>query len=161
MFEKKPIKLDLLHKIKAEWIDYNGHMNVAYYLLAFDEAIDEINQKLGLGPNYKKQTNKSTFALECHIIWLDELKLNETISFDIQLIDHDRKRIHFFVKMMNEKKNILAATYEVLLMHMDLNTKKSCDFPENVEAKIKLIMKYQKNLSAPKGLGSIVGIRRK
>ena len=158
---QKPIKVDLNTKVKPEWIDYNGHMNVAFYLMAFDEAIDIVNKKIGLGPDYREKTNKSTFALESHIIWLREMKLDDRMFFTVQLLDYDKKRIHFFVTMLHYDKNYEAATYEVLLMHVNLSNKKSCVFPENVRNKIELTMKEHSKLPKPKLCSSTVGIRRK
>ncbi len=161
MIEQKPIKVDLDMKVEPEWIDYNGHMNVAYYLLAFDKVIDEFHNKLGLGPNYKKNTNKTTFALESHIIWIKEMLLGEKMNFTIQLLDQDKKRIHLFLTMLHNKRKIEVATYEVLSMHIDLTTKKSCNFPEKIQKKIENIMNNHSNIPKPKLSGSKVGIKRK
>ena len=160
MIEQKPIKVDLGMRVEPEWIDYNGHMNVAYYLLAFDKVVDEFNNKLGLGPDYKKDTNKTTFALESHIVWIKEMLLGERINFTIQLLDHDKKRIHLFITMLHNEGNIEVATYEVLSMHIDLTTKKSCAFPEKIQKKIETIMNNQRNINKPKLSGSKVAIRR-
>ena len=160
MLNEKPIKVDMNKKVKPEWIDYNGHMNVAFYLMVFDEAIDIFNEKIGLGPNYKKLTNKSTFALESHIVWIKEMKLGERMSFTVQIIDCDHKRIHFFVTMFHYENKIEVATYEVLLMHIDLFSKKSCDFPSNIKEKLETIMKAHIKLPKPKLYGSTIGIRK-
>ena len=160
MLNEKPIKVDLDMKVEPSWIDYNGHMNVAYYLLAFDKVIDEFNNNLGLGIEYKNDTNKSTYALESHIIWIKEMMLGERMNFTIQLLDHDQKRIHLFLTMLHNEKSIKVATYEVLSMHIDLTTKKSCIFPEKIQKKIETIMNSHSNIPKPRLSGSTVGIRR-
>lgn len=160
MLDERLIKVDLGMIVEPSWIDYNGHMNVAYYLLAFDKAIDEFYKNLGLGIEYKNNTNKSTYALESHIIWIKEMLQGERINFTIQLLDYDHKRIHLFLTMLHNEKNIEVATYEVLSMHINLETKKSCIFPDKIQKKIETIMNTHSKIPKPRLSGSTVAIRR-
>ncbi|MBL42287.1 MAG: thioesterase [Rhodospirillaceae bacterium] len=160
MIDERLIKVDLGMKVEPSWIDYNGHMNVTYYLLAFDKIIDEFNNDLGLGIQYRNDTNKSTYALESHIIWIKEMLLGERMNFTIQLLDHDKKKLHLFLTMLTNKENIEVATYEVLSMHINLKTKKSCHFPNIVQKKIENIMNIHYKIPKPRLSGSTVGIRR-
>ena len=99
-----------LHRdtVRPDWIDFNGHMNVAYYVLAFDGATDRFFDHLGLDAAYRHATNRSTFALEQHILYLREVKEGDPLRFTTQLIDHDAKRIHYFHRMYNDREGYLA-----------------------------------------------------
>ena len=160
MLYDAPIELITPTTVKPEWIDYNGHMNVAFYVLAFDEAIDKIYEELGLGPVYRNHTNQSTFALEGHIQWIREIKLGDFMQFTAQLLDCDTKRLHFFLTMKHAEKKYLAATYENLSMHVDLATRRASAFPNEIQGRINTLMQSHKPLAKPKQVGSIVGIRR-
>tara|TARA_Y100000590_G_C15287870_1_gene851323 strand:- start:245 stop:733 length:489 start_codon:yes stop_codon:yes gene_type:complete len=155
-----PIDLNISLKVIPEWIDYNNHMNVAYYVLAFDKAIDEVYGILGLGPDYRQSYNKSTFALESHVTYAKEVILDDKIKFTAQLIDSNKKCLHFFLCMINENKNYIAATYENISIHVDLQTKKSTYFPESLQKKIDRLMDSHMLLPKPKQAGNIIAIRK-
>src|SRR5690606_38613125 len=90
-----------LHReaIRPEWIDYNGHLNVAYYVLVFDHATDRFFDRLGLDAAWRAAENRSTFALEQHVMHLRELKLGDSVVVTTQLLDYDARRLHFFHAM--------------------------------------------------------------
>ena len=155
-----PIRLDYTPRVKSEWIDYNGHMNVAFYVLAFDEALDRIHDKMGLGRPYREQTDHSTFALEAHVHWLQEMKLDDPMRFTVQLLDRDNKRMHLFLLMEHGNDGYVAATYENLLMHVDLRTRRSSPFPQEVQARIDHLFEAHQPLKRPDSAGNIIGIRR-
>src|SRR5690606_22498874 len=110
--------------VHPDWIDFNGHMNVAYYVLAFDRATDKFFDWLGLDEAYRQATNRSTFALEQHILYLREVRLGDPLRFTTQLIDHDAKRIHYFHRMYHDREGYLAATTEIISMHIDLGRRR-------------------------------------
>ena len=85
--------------VLPDWIDYNGHMNVAYYVLAFDRGVDEFMYQMGITPEYLKTEQSSTFTLEMHINYLQELRLHDPIRLTCQLLDADSKRVHYFLRM--------------------------------------------------------------
>src|SRR5512147_3221105 len=100
MSEQIQAPLDLHREpVRPEWIDYNGHMNVAYYVLAFDHATDTFFDFLGLDEAYRTRTGASLFALESHIVYKAELKEGEPLRVTTQLLDCDDKRLHFFHAM--------------------------------------------------------------
>src|SRR5690242_16223579 len=105
--------------VPAEWIDYNGHMNVAYYLLAFDRGTDGLLDHLGLGGRYRAATNHSIYVLEAHLTYEREVKEGDPIRIATQLLDADGKRLHVFHRMFHETAGYLAATNELMALHVD------------------------------------------
>src|SRR6185312_10752973 len=106
--------------VDAAWIDYNGHMNVAYYMLMFDRATDVLFDRLGLGAAYRQRTSHTLFVLEAHITYEREVKEGDMLRIATQLIDADAKRLHLFHTMYHEAEGYRAATNELLTLHVDL-----------------------------------------
>ena len=123
-------------RVLPEWIDFNGHMNVAYYVLAFDLGVDELWEQLGITAEYIKTTHCSTFAVECHVTYQGELKEDEPFRITSQILAYDNKRIHQFQRMYHAEKNYLAATAEWMNLHVDLKTRKVTAFADHVLAKL-------------------------
>ena len=93
--------------VRPEWIDYNGHMNVAYYVLAFDHATDVLFDALGLGESYREATDHSTFSLQIQVTYLRELQLDAPLRVTTQLVDHDAKRLHTSTRCSTPRKQVL------------------------------------------------------
>src|SRR5882762_7882817 len=91
--------LSSVMQIEPQWIDYNGHLNMAYYNVMFDRAIDELWLKLGIGPGYMKERQGSTFTAECHVRYLREIHLGDPVQVSILLVGADEKRLHTFEKL--------------------------------------------------------------
>ena len=123
-------------KVKKEWTDYNGHMNVAYYILIFDIASDIMLDKFKMGGEAAKKDKKSTFVVEMHTNYNQEVRLDEEVEVYLTHLDHDKKRIHYRVSMFHKEKKYLAATNEVLSLYIDLNKRKVAEFDEE---KIKIM----------------------
>ncbi|HEX6956945.1 MAG TPA: thioesterase family protein [Ferrovibrio sp.] len=119
-------------RVLPEHIDANGHMNVGFYNVIFDQALDRFFTPFDLDWAYVKRTNLSTFVLETHVCYLQEVVEGDELRFTLQLLGHDAKRIHYFMEMFHAQKGYLAATSEQILVHVDLATRKSCPFlPEH------------------------------
>jgi len=146
--------------VAPEWVDYNGHMNVAYYVLAFDRATDHLFDYLGIGEAYRRANNHSMFALEAHVTYQNELRQGETFEVETRLIDADRKRLHLFHTMVKTATRERAATIEVMALHVDLAGPRSVPFPDAAFAKIEMLLAAQRQLPTPPELGSKIGIRR-
>jgi acyl-CoA thioester hydrolase len=146
--------------VAREWIDYNGHMNVAYYVLAFDRATDLLFDYLGLGEAYRRATNHSIFALEAHVTYERELREGEVFTVETRLIDADRKRLHMFHTMTKGDSAELAATMEVMALHVDLAGPRSAPMPDEAWAKIETLLAAHQQLPTPPQLGRKIGIRR-
>ena len=115
-------------KIIKEWTDYNGHMNMSYYILIFDNAAEVMLTKFNMGGDSAQSNKKSTFAVETHTTYDQEVKLGEEVEVHLTYLDHDKKRIHYKVSMFHKEKKYLAATTEVLTLYIDLNQRKVAEF---------------------------------
>lgn len=147
--------------IEPEWIDYNGHFNMAYYNVLFDRAADEIFGMAGLGPDYVKETNNSFFTLETHTSYLRELAPTDRVKIDIQFLDHDHKRVHYVQQMRHAAEGWVACVLEVMVSHVSLTTHKTSNFPDDVAARIAEIATAHKALPVPPQVGHRIGIPRK
>ncbi len=148
-------------QVEPAWIDYNGHMNVAYYVLVFDLAIDGFLDQLGLGEAYRTRTGCTVFTLELHVSYQRELKLNEQLQVSLQLLDHDQKRVHCFLRMHHVSSGEVAATMEQLFMHMDTATGRSARMTDEVLARLERLASAHVALPAPAERGARIGIRRR
>jgi len=119
-------------KIEPQWIDYNGHLNVAYYNVLFDRAVDEVYELIGLGPGYLERHKHSTMVVEAHVRYLRELKLDDPVRVTVQLLDYDAKRIHLFEELKHATEGWMSATSENMTLHVDMTTKKVAPFPDSV-----------------------------
>ena len=117
-------------KIINNWTDYNGHMNLAFYILVFDKGAENILSKFQMGEQSAKTTKKSTMAVESHTTYNNEVKENEEVDVYLSYFDHDKKRLHYKLEMYEKSKNILSATTEVLSLYIDLNHRKVAEFEE-------------------------------
>ena len=115
-------------KIINDWTDYNGHMNLAFYILVFDKGAEKILSKFKMGEQSAKTTKKSTMAVESHTTYNNEVKENEEVDVYLSYFDHDKKRLHYKLEMFEKSKNILSATTEVLSLYIDLNVRKVAEF---------------------------------
>ena len=122
-------------KIINDWTDYNGHMNLAFYILVFDKGAENILSKFKMGEQSAKATKKSTMAVESHTTYNNEVKENEEVEIHLSYFNHDKKRLHYKLEMYDKSKNILSATTEVLSLYIDLNIRKVAEF-ENEKLEI-------------------------
>ena len=115
--------------IIKDWIDYNNHMNVSYYLLIFDRfGADVLNDIFRMGEHSAKNTGKSTMIVESNITYNQELKIDDVVNVNLVYFDHDKKRLQYKMEMVHKEKNFLASTIEVLALYVDLNTRKVSEF---------------------------------
>ena len=123
-------------KIIKDWIDYNGHMNLSYYILVFDMGAEVILSKFKMGEHSAKTTKKSTMVVETHTNYIREVKQNDEVIISLSHLDHDKKRLHYKLEMREKSTNDLSATTEVLALYMDLGKRKVSEFEEE---KVKII----------------------
>ena len=130
-------------KIIKDWIDYNNHMNVSYYLLIFDKfGADVLNDTFKMGEHSAKTTGKSTMIVESNITYNQELKIDDVVDVNLVYFDHDKKRLQYKMEMIHKEKKFLASTIEVLALYVDLNTRKVAEFENE---KIQIMDNYIKN----------------
>ena len=118
-------------KIKKEWTDYNGHMNVAYYVLIFDlNAAELLMNKFNMGEKSAKETNKSTMVVESHITYNQELLEGDEVDLNLIYFNHDKKRLQYKFEMIHKTKKYLASTIEILSLYVDLGKRKVAEFED-------------------------------
>ncbi len=118
--------------VLPEWIDLNDHMNVAYYVLAFDLAIDSLWNIFGITADHVRDNDSSTFAVECHVRYLRELRLDDPFLVTTQVLAYDAKRIHQFMRMYHGTEGYLVATTEWMNLHVDLKLRRVAPWPEHI-----------------------------
>ena len=116
--------------IKKEWTDYNNHMNMAYYVLVFDQIWEIILEKFKMGEQSAKTTNMSTMVVETHTTYNNEVKEGDEVKINLTFLDHDKKRLHFKMEMIEKSSKKLAATLEMLSLYIDLNQRKVAEFEQ-------------------------------
>lgn len=147
-------------RVDPAWIDYNGHMNMAFYNLLFDRALDHVYDELGIGIDYVRAVGGSCFTAEIHVGYLNELVVDDPVRVTFQLLDWDAKRLHFFEQMYHAKTGELAATSEQLALHVDMAARRAAPFPDAIQARIAALMAAHETLERPEQLGQTIGIRR-
>jgi len=147
--------------VLPEWIDWNGHMNVGYYVVAFDKATDTLCRQFGVGWEYTREKIGMTFVLEAHVTYDQEVKEGDPLRITTQILDHDAKRLHFIHKMYHATEDYLAATNELMLMNIDHATRRSAPWPAFAMARIAKLAAAHASLPRPRQAGRIIGIKRK
>ncbi len=145
--------------VDPAWIDYNGHLNMAYYNVFFDTALDEAAPLIGLGPAYVA-TGSSWFTAEAHVRYLREIHAGERVRVLVRLVDADAKRLHWWEELWSEDGGFLSATSETLTLHVDMTAKKVTPFPPAMAERIAAWRRADAAHPRPQGLGRSVGIRR-
>src|ERR1700674_4742013 len=138
---------------EPQWIDYNGHLNMAYYNVLFDRAVDEVYELIGLGPAYLKQHGHSTMVAEMHVRYLRELHEGDSVRVSVQLLDYDAKRIQLFEQLLHASENWVSATCESMTLHVDMAAKKVAPFPESILRALERMKKAHAQLPRPDGAG--------
>tara|TARA_Y100000992_G_scaffold112938_1_gene73760 strand:+ start:427 stop:894 length:468 start_codon:yes stop_codon:yes gene_type:complete len=116
--------------IKSEWTDYNKHLNMAYYVLIFDKAWEVILEKFKMGEHSAKTSGMSTMVVETNTTYDSEVKEGDEVEIVLTFFDHDKKRLHFRLEMIEKKSKKLSSTIEMLSLHVDLNKRKVAEFDQ-------------------------------
>lgn len=148
-------------RVEAQWIDYNGHLNMAFYNVLFDRAVDEVFSLIGLGPDYVRQQDASYFLAEAHVRYLRELMAGDPVRVTLHLVDFDDKRMHYFLELRHAEEGWLSATTENMSLHVDLGTKKVSPFPADILTNLALLRAAHAGLKLPEALGRSIGIARR
>ena len=150
-----------LHKelILPEWIDYNGHMNVTYYVLVFDHATDQFLDYLGLTAAFRSAGYGSSFTAEMHVNYLREVKEGDEVCVTTQLLDYDEKRFHYFHRMHHAEEGYLAATSELLCLFVDLKIRRVAQMPPSIMDRLAEIKQSHAVLPVPEQAGSVMKVK--
>jgi acyl-CoA thioester hydrolase len=147
-------------RVRAEWIDANGHMNLAYYLLAFDHATDALFDRLGIGNAYRSETGHALFVAETHVTYERELREGDPIRFTSQLLGVAPKKLHLFHRMYHAGEDFLAATNEILAIHVDLGERRARPFPDPALKRLQAIAASHARLGRPEQAGRAIRLER-
>ena len=147
-------------RVLPEWIDVNNHMNVAYYVLAFDLGVDSLWVEFGITDEHIREMKTSTFAVETHIIYRQELKLDDPFIVTTQILAFDEKRIHQFQRLYHAEKRYVAATAEWMNLHVDLETRRVAPWPPQILADIQKIAASQGEWPYPREAGRQMRVKK-
>ena len=147
--------------VLPEWVDWNGHMNVAFYVLAFDQASGAFMRNMGLGRNYVNSKSGMTFVLETHVTYDRELREGAPMRFTTQLLDRDAKRVHLFHEMYHAEQGYLASTNETIVMNIDYTTRRSGPWPVQAAERLAALWAPHKDLPRPAKSGRRMGLSRR
>lgn len=146
--------------IEPEWIDYNGHLNMAYYNVLFDRGVDQVWDLLGFGPDYITTRGLTTYTAEFHVRYLRELHLGDAVRVRFQLLDHDTKRFHFYQELIHTD-GWIAASAEGLSLHIDMSGPRVAPMPPDIMANMAALLARHAALPVPETVGKPIGIRRR
>ena len=147
-------------RVKSEWTDYNGHMNLAFYIHPFDSAWEVLLQKFNIGEDAAKIEKRTTFAVESHTTYDMEVKVGDEVDINLLFIDFDKKRIVYKLEMIHKSEKYLAATTEVCSLYVDLNSRKVTEFEESKSNLIKNFIEDNKNNFKPGNLHLINKLKK-
>jgi acyl-CoA thioester hydrolase len=146
--------------VEPEYIDANGHMNVGYYALLFDHALDLPWARLGIG-SAMRAAGKASFALEAHFSYKRELLAGMQLTFTFRVLDYDARRIHYYMTMSQAGASATAAVCEQISMCVDLGRRHGADWPDEVLERVATLHQAHARLPRPAEIGRIIGIRRR
>jgi len=147
--------------VRSEWIDHNQHMNMGYYLVVLDFATDAWFEFIGLTRQHRQQYNVTTFTLEAHITYQREVAEGDPLRFATRLIDFDSKRIHYFHQMYHAGEGYLAATNELMSLHVNRETRRAAAMTPQIQQRLAQIKQAHAQLPLPEQVGRMIGLTSK
>jgi acyl-CoA thioester hydrolase len=144
--------------VRSGWIDENGHLNMGYYVVVFDYATDAWLDFIGLSKQYKAAHGVMTFSLESHVTYRRELRESDELRFATQLLDFDEKRIHYFHQMFHAREGYLAATNELISLHVRRETRRSAPMAPEILEGLEEIRRAHRALPIPPQVGRVMGL---
>ena len=145
-------------RVEKSWIDYNGHLNMAYYNVLFDRCVDEAYELLGIGLDYLHTRNHSTFTAEAHVRYLREIHEDDPVRVTFQLLDFDSKRVHYFQQLFHATEGWMSATSENMTLHVDMTAKKVAPFPASVMRTLGRMKASHARLPRPEAAGRSIAM---
>lgn len=146
--------------VEADWIDYNGHLNMAYYNVLFDRGVDQVWAELGFGPEYRERTECTTFSAEFHVCYLREIHLGDAVTVSFQLLDHSDRAFHFYQELIHPD-GWVSATGEGVGLHIDQSGPHVAPVPPEILRRLEEMHAAHAALPRPERVGRQMGIRRK
>ena len=140
-------------KVEPAWIDYNGHLNMAYYNVLFDRCVDEAYELLGIGLDYLNTKKHSTFTAEAHVRYLREIHEGDPVRVAFQMLDYDTKRVHYFQQLFHATEGWVSATSENMTLHVDMDAKKVAPLPADMTRRLARMKAAHGQLPRPEAAG--------
>jgi acyl-CoA thioester hydrolase len=144
--------------VRPEWIDHNGHMNMGYYLVVFDLATDEFLGSVGLDDAHRRERQVTTFCLEAHVTYRREVRPGDPLRFTTQLLGHDVKRLHYIHAMYHARDGWLAATNELMSLHVSLATRRGAPMAPEVLERLARVQRAHDALPRLPDVGRAIGL---
>ena len=144
--------------VRAEWIDHNRHMNMGYYLVVFDFATDAWFRHVGLDEAHRAARQMTTFCLEAHITYHQEVRAGDPLRFTTRLLGSDAKRIHYFHEMYHADEGYLAATNELVSLHVSQATRRAAPMAPEIIDRLAHIQAVHDGLAVPPQVGRRIGL---
>jgi acyl-CoA thioester hydrolase len=139
--------------VRPEWIDSNGHMNLAYYVVVFDLATDKLYATLGVGDAYREATGNSCFTAETHTLYEREVHVGDRLLIHTWLLGADAKRLHYFHELFHADSGERSAVQELMALHIDMRTRRVAPFPEEQHVNLQSAIAKHAPAEQPKGVG--------
>ncbi|MCI0913646.1 thioesterase family protein [Pseudomonas putida] len=146
--------------VQEDWVDYNGHLRDAFYLLIFSYATDALMERIGLDTDSRGQSGNSLFTLEAHINYLHEVKLGTEVWVQTHILGFDRKRLHVYHSLHRAGFEDVLAASEQMLLHVDLAGPKAAPFTQKTEAALQSILDSQMDLASPEHVARVMRLAR-
>jgi acyl-CoA thioester hydrolase len=144
--------------VRPEWIDSNGHLNLAYYVVVFDLATDALYAALGIGDAYREATGNSCFTAETHTLYEREVRLGDKLNVRAWLLGADTKRLHYFHEMFHVESGERSAVQELMALHIDMRVRRVTPYPpERYQALQEAVNEYAP-ATLPKGAGRRIAL---
>jgi acyl-CoA thioester hydrolase len=144
--------------VRPEWIDHNGHMNMGYYLVVFDLATDEFLRSVGLDDAHRRERQVTTFCLEAHVTYHREVRPGDPLRFTTRLLGHDAKRLHYIHAMHHARDGWLAATNELMSLHVSLATRRGAPMAPEVLERLARVQRAHDALPRLPQVGRVIGL---
>ena len=144
--------------VRPEWIDSNGHMNLAYYVVVFDLATDKLYAALGIGDAYREATGYSCFTAETHTVYEREVRIGERLLVHTWLLGADTKRVHYFHELFHAESGERSAVQELMALHIDMRVRRVAPFPEEQRAALEHAVARYAPVQPPKGTGRLIAM---
>ncbi len=144
--------------VLPEWIDSNGHLNLAYYVVLFDQATDLLYDAIGVGQVYREATGNSTFTAETHTLYEREVRLGERVRVVPHLLGVDGKRLHYFHEMFHAEHGHRVAAQELIALHIDMAVRRVAPFPADLLARLQAMVHDRAGQDPPKGVGRRIAL---
>jgi acyl-CoA thioester hydrolase len=139
--------------VRPEWIDSNGHMNLAYYVVVFDLATDKLYASLGIGDAYRDATGNSCFTAETHTLYEREVRLGDRLRVHTWLLGADSKRLHYFHELFHSDSGERSAVQELMALHIDMRVRRVAPFPDVQRMVLQAAVAKYAPAQLPKGAG--------